>query len=590
MQTLSDIVGILPENTPPQGLGDSLYSGILPESTGEDEGFGDALLLLLQGVVLPKPVALPELTGDMNSDPDVWPEQSGLPSPNRVILPERWTHVNLNQDILLEQPGSPNSNVVIPPELLSRLTPNPDLLPEQIDSQNSNLAVQPELTSRLNPDLIIQAGGTSSLEPEPDVLPEQSGSLSTRAGVLPEQLGSPDRNPDILPEQPNLPNPSADVLSRQPNLPNPNSDVLLEEADSLNPDPEILPGQPDTPNLNPSILPEHLSSLKVKPDILPGQPGLLNPNPGVPSEPTGQLALAGSMPGLITLAEADSPGRAASSTPSMPSTTSMASMDRTAAPAQVPLTETARADKPRLAPEQEALKRSLDLFERDSRPKVTIIEGKGTAAVAKATLQEAPKSTHDPDSALPDIGKATHFSQAKPIMEAAPPTTPNPPEVVEQPAQERFTIETPKPYRIPGQIRVSLHPPELGHVRIDLAATRSGIIGSLRFQSQHSRRVVESEIGQLHKTLHDAGIRVERLQVTGTSFGDSRGSVHADADSTPQWSHDAPRERPQGQPRPDHPAMPDRPAVEHNAAFIGNPATFATSPAYASSGSVDLMA
>jgi flagellar hook-length control protein FliK len=272
----------------------------------------------------------------------------------------------------------------------------------------------------------------------------------------------------------------------------------------------------------------------------------------------------------------------------------MPSKDRTAA--QTHTTKLAADESATLkpaTPEQEALQRSIDLFGRDSRPKVTIVEGNEAATAQKPTVQPAANLPHEASiDPVPEPAQPSPSREASvPLTNAPPaPTAAESPESVERPATTRYIIETPKPHRIPGQIRVRLQPPELGHVRIDLAATRSGIVGSLRFQSQQSRRVVETELGQLHKTLHDAGIRVERLEVTGTSFSDSRGSVHADTDSTPQWSHDSSRERPQGEPRPDHPSMPETPTFEHNAAFIGNTAAVANSVAFANAGSVDLMA
>jgi flagellar hook-length control protein FliK len=106
----------------------------------------------------------------------------------------------------------------------------------------------------------------------------------------------------------------------------------------------------------------------------------------------------------------------------------------------------------------------------------------------------------------------------------------------EPPAPVRFEIEIPKPLRIPGQIRVHLDPPELGQVRIDLTSSRDGIIGSLRVQSEQTRSIIEREIGQLQRTLQDAGVRVERLEVLATSSSNSRNSLQTNMNNQQSWS------------------------------------------------------
>lgn len=109
-------------------------------------------------------------------------------------------------------------------------------------------------------------------------------------------------------------------------------------------------------------------------------------------------------------------------------------------------------------------------------------------------------------------------------------------ERAEAPPPVRFEIEIPKPLRVPGQIRVHLDPPELGQVRIDLASRGEGIVGSLRFQSEHARHIVEREIGQLQKTLQDAGVRIERLEVVATSPSNARSGMHTDLSNQQSWS------------------------------------------------------
>jgi flagellar hook-length control protein FliK len=112
-------------------------------------------------------------------------------------------------------------------------------------------------------------------------------------------------------------------------------------------------------------------------------------------------------------------------------------------------------------------------------------------------------------------------------------------ERIDSPPPVRFQVEIPKPLRVPGQIRVHLDPPELGQVRIDLSSSRAGIVGSLRVQSEQVRSIIEREIGQLQKTLQDAGVRVERLEVVATSPSDSRNSLHANLNNQQSWSQNS---------------------------------------------------
>jgi hypothetical protein len=95
----------------------------------------------------------------------------------------------------------------------------------------------------------------------------------------------------------------------------------------------------------------------------------------------------------------------------------------------------------------------------------------------------------------------------------------------ESPSTVRYMVEEQKPVRVPGQITVRLEPPELGRLTIDLVAGSSGIIGRLRFASDAVRTVVERDIAQLHRSLADAGVRVERLDVVGAAAAGERSSL-----------------------------------------------------------------
>ncbi|GAB4317230.1 MAG: hypothetical protein Kow0074_05710 [Candidatus Zixiibacteriota bacterium] len=92
-----------------------------------------------------------------------------------------------------------------------------------------------------------------------------------------------------------------------------------------------------------------------------------------------------------------------------------------------------------------------------------------------------------------------------------------------EPTQIRqFIVETPKPLQVPGQVRVRIDPPDLGFIRIDLTSTGNGIVGTMRIRSEHTRDVVERNIGELHKSLAEAGVRVERFEIAGASRSDAR--------------------------------------------------------------------
>lgn len=107
----------------------------------------------------------------------------------------------------------------------------------------------------------------------------------------------------------------------------------------------------------------------------------------------------------------------------------------------------------------------------------------------------------------------------------------------------RFIVETPKPLRVPGQITVRLDPPEMGRLQIDLLAGPSGVIGRLRVASDTVRAFVERDVVQLQRSLTDAGVRVERLDIVGVTAGEHRGSESPDAQVSYRWHGDSTQER-----------------------------------------------
>lgn len=141
------------------------------------------------------------------------------------------------------------------------------------------------------------------------------------------------------------------------------------------------------------------------------------------------------------------------------------------------------------------------------------------------------RANTNPVSSDQSQAPSAHAASASGQTQAADQT-----ERADAPPPARFQVEIPKPLRVPGQIRVHLDPPELGQVRIDLSSRGDGIIGSLRFQSEQARHIVEREIGQLQKTLRDAGVRVERLEVLATPPSSSRTGLHTHMSNQHSWS------------------------------------------------------
>ncbi|MEW5701272.1 MAG: flagellar hook-length control protein FliK [Candidatus Zixiibacteriota bacterium] len=81
----------------------------------------------------------------------------------------------------------------------------------------------------------------------------------------------------------------------------------------------------------------------------------------------------------------------------------------------------------------------------------------------------------------------------------------------------RFIVDTTSRQALAGHITVRLEPPELGVIRIDLTSGLEGVVGRLRIHSEATRAAVERDITQLHQTLADAGVRVDRLEVASVS-------------------------------------------------------------------------
>lgn len=137
--------------------------------------------------------------------------------------------------------------------------------------------------------------------------------------------------------------------------------------------------------------------------------------------------------------------------------------------------------------------------------------------------------------------------QATGLETTATKTASMPQEQTEAPATVRYEVERPRELQIPGQIRVRVTPPELGHVRIDLTSSKDGVIGTLRFESEQAREIVGRDLSNLHRTLSDAGIRVERLDVAGVAGGESRTAFQQGAHDQQQGFSSFSRGSSQGQ-------------------------------------------
>ncbi|MBD3297062.1 MAG: hypothetical protein GF341_00240 [candidate division Zixibacteria bacterium] len=144
--------------------------------------------------------------------------------------------------------------------------------------------------------------------------------------------------------------------------------------------------------------------------------------------------------------------------------------------------------------------------------KAAVKQNMGEAQIVQSANQQTPggaeNSNQNQATTIQSLANAGQSTE-KPAM----------PELT-QPRQ--FIVETPKPIQVPGQVRVRIEPPELGHIRVDLTSSGNGIIGTMRIRSEQTRDMIERNIGDLHKSLADAGVRVERLEVVGTSRGDAR--------------------------------------------------------------------
>lgn len=71
------------------------------------------------------------------------------------------------------------------------------------------------------------------------------------------------------------------------------------------------------------------------------------------------------------------------------------------------------------------------------------------------------------------------------------------------------------------ELRIRLDPPELGTVKVKIVSTGTDVRAELQVTSEAVRRVVESQLPELRQKLDEAGVRVQRMDVTTDSGGNA---------------------------------------------------------------------
>jgi len=126
----------------------------------------------------------------------------------------------------------------------------------------------------------------------------------------------------------------------------------------------------------------------------------------------------------------------------------------------------------------------------------------------------------------------------------APPTveTPSavtPPPVAEQLAGPITAQVRDRPADGETEIQIRLDPPELGTVKLKIVSTGGEVRAELHVSSEAVRQVVQSQLPELQQRLDDAGVRVQRFDVTA----DPQGGTARD-DRGEQWRGPPPVELP----------------------------------------------
>jgi hypothetical protein len=82
-----------------------------------------------------------------------------------------------------------------------------------------------------------------------------------------------------------------------------------------------------------------------------------------------------------------------------------------------------------------------------------------------------------------------------------------------------------------ANLRMVLHPPQLGHLRVDLSMRAQVLHGRLSIETEDARDLVRANLGALREALEGQGIRVGTLEVAGiaASSGQGPGTTRPDA-------------------------------------------------------------
>ena len=82
-----------------------------------------------------------------------------------------------------------------------------------------------------------------------------------------------------------------------------------------------------------------------------------------------------------------------------------------------------------------------------------------------------------------------------------------------------------------GRVRLSLNPPELGGIDLDLIVDRNGVKLILTSESGEVRNVMQANMDQLRSSLHDQGMNRFDIQIVQDRPGMDSGGWHAGSNS-----------------------------------------------------------
>lgn len=168
-------------------------------------------------------------------------------------------------------------------------------------------------------------------------------------------------------------------------------------------------------------------------------------------------------------------------------------------------------------------------------------------------LQEKVRTGDSDASGVVGVPAAPQRSEPAPTPADATAATANPaPSVAEQLNVPIVAHLQAQPADGETELRIRLDPPELGSVKLKIVSTGGEVRAELHVSSDAVRRVVEGQLPELWQKLDDAGVRVQRMDVTSDSAGNSNAGTARD-DRGGRWEGPTPPE-----PVPLVPARPGR--------------------------------